>query len=334
MELLKEKFANIKIAKYRFFLQTEDEVKLDRGTNNSLRRDFTPLFKQITCPLTDNPCGEVCKKEEGCPYSFVFESSGIPLDAKNKRFQTPPKPFIFEPSLTKKTFYSRNEEFNLDLVLVGDALKYFPHFVSTLRALGQIGIGFSSGRFFIKNVVPFDLFENYVSGNYIWNPESPSSDDGASFSLGDLYEKYQGEYKEIKEVRVNLVTPLRMKRLGTEDWHLHFRGLLRNVLTRIANLGYRYCGYDEFMEFPEIIYKSGIVRTISEKFFQEERKSNFPQRVDLRKTGSLGNIVYRGNITDFWGILRLAELLHLGKNTSFGFGRVVVEPNEITSIPA
>ena len=152
--------------------------------------------------------------------------------------------------------------------------------------------------------------------------------------MGELYEKYRSEYKEIKEIQVNLVTPLRMKRLGTEDWHLHFRGVLRNVLTRVANLAYRYCGYEDFMEFPEILYKSGVVRTISEKFYQEDKKSSFTQRVDVRKTGSLGNIVYRGNITEFWGIVRLAELLHLGKNTSFGFGRIVVEPHEITSIPA
>lgn len=332
MDTLKDKFKDIKIVKYRFFMQAEDEVKMDRGTNNSLRRDFIPLFKQITCKANNGPCDD-CQLGQDCPYFVVFESANLPLDPKNKRFQTPPKPFIFEPSLTQKTYFSRDEEFTLDLILIGEAISYFPYFIAALHALGKDGIGFSGGRFFIKNVVPFDLFENYVSGNYIWNPDSPTSDD-ATFSLGELYEKYRGEYKEIKEIQVNLVTPLRMKRLGTEDWHLHFRGVLRNVLTRVANLAYRYCGYEDFMEFPEILYKSGVVRTISEKFHQEDKKSSFTQRVDVRKTGSLGNIVYRGNITEFWGIVRLAELLHLGKNTSFGFGRIVVEPHEITSIPA
>ena len=333
MDELKEKLDRFRVAKYRFFLEAEADIKLDKFAGTSLRKVFVPIFKQISCLNEEGPC-ENCIKEKECPFFISIESGSSEPDPNLKRFQTPPKPFIFEPALQRRTFYRRNEEFTLDLVLIGKSIDFLPQFVASLRCVGETGIGPNRGRFTLKNIVPFDLINNSISGNYVWNSKTSNAED-AAVSLAELYENFEGEYKEIREISVSFVTPLRMKRLGSGNWHLHFRGLIRNVLTRTANMAYRYCDYSEFMEFPEIIYKSGIVRTVKEKFFAEDwPPPSVHKQPNKQIGGSLGNIVYKGNITEFWGILRLAELIHLGKNTSFGFGRIVVEPNELTSVPA
>lgn len=334
MDFIEDKLQNFKVAKYRFIFQPLEELKLEKFAGASLRRDFIPIFKQITCLCESGFC-DTCKHGEECPFHLVMQSGGESDDPDSKRFQTPPKPFIFEPPLDRKSFYRVNDEFALDLVLIGNALQHLPKFAASLRRLAEIGIGKNRAKLALKNIIPFDLHNNSVSGNYKWNEESSWSGDDVAVSLSSLYAKYEKEYNKISELSVSFITPVRMKRLGSENWHLHFRGLMRNVLTRISNLAHRYCEYPALLDFPETVQRSGLIRTEKEKFFVEDsRAPGIKRNHDSRRDGSLGNIIYKGNLTDFWGILRLAELIHLGKNTSFGFGRILVEPHELTSVPA
>lgn len=326
---LREKLEPIRVAKYRFVLRPFDFIKLTSYAGSSLRKDFSPVFKQITCTEIDGKC-KACKKKKDCPYYISLEvGQGIP-DPEYKRYQTPPKPFIFEPPLQRKTFYSKNEDLYYDLILVGKTLEYFPFFAASLQRLGQIGIGRNQGKYSMKRILAIDLLQNVVAGEYNFNSGEQVGDRDFSVSLGQIYEKYSLEYDEVNLVNVTLATPLRMKRIGAEKWHLYFRTLMRNILTRIANLAYAYSGYTDFLHFPEIIYDAGSVHTVKENFTWEDWRSRAVRESNskVRLGGCLGDVSYRGEITAFWPILRLGEILHIGKNTSFGLGRILLEKRE------
>ncbi|HHM24402.1 MAG TPA: CRISPR system precrRNA processing endoribonuclease RAMP protein Cas6 [Bacteroidetes bacterium] len=193
-------------------------------------------------------------------------------------------------------------------------------------------MGRNHGQFTLKKILAFDLLKNSVVGEYAFDATDSSFDKDISVSLSQLIDKYEREYAEISLVSVTLVTPLRMKRLGSENWHLYFRTLIRSVLVRMANLAYSYCGFEEFPEFPETLYRAGRIRIVKENFVWEDwRPPNRRQDDSVRLGGFLGEIIYQGDITEFWPILRLGEVLHIGKNTSFGLGRILVEPDEATS---
>jgi len=40
--------------------------------------------------------------------------------------------------------------------------------------------------------------------------------------------------------------------------------------------------------------------------------------------GLVGEMTFEGDCSPFLGLLRLAEVIHIGKATSFGFGRIRV----------
>lgn len=323
---LKGKLKHIRIAKYRFVLRPYDFIKLSSYAGSSLRKDFSLVFKQITCTEISCHC-KSCKKKKDCPYYISLEvAQGIP-DPEYKRYQTPPKPFIFEPPLKRKSFFSKNEDLYFDLILVGKTLEYFPFFAASLRRLGQIGIGRNQGKYSMKRIFALDLLRNVVAGEYDFNSSEQAGDRDFSVSLGQLYAKYSRENDAVNQVNVTLATPLRMKRIGAEKWHLYFRTLMRNILTRIANLAYAYSGCTDFLHFPEIIYDAGSVHTIRENFTWEDWRSRAVRESssNVRLGGCLGDVSYRGEITAFWPILRLGEVLHIGKNTSFGLGRILVE---------
>lgn len=323
---MREKFKDVRIAKYRFILRPLEFIKLSSYAGSSLRKDFMPVFKQVTCLEPNDEC-KSCKVGIDCPYFVTMESGiGVP-DPDFKRYQTPPKPFIFEPPLKRKTFYSHNEELYFDLILIGKALEYFPYFAASLRRLGELGIGRNQGRYSLQKILAFDFLKDEVAGEFVFNSKDQAFDKDISVSISSLYEKFEKETDSIESATISIVTPLRMKRLGTENWHLHFRALTRNILTRLANLAFAYCDYEEFLHFPELIYHAGAVRTVKENFTWEDWRHPIMRNTNpsLRLGGFLGDISYEGNITELWPVLRLGEIIHIGKNTSFGLGRMVIE---------
>jgi CRISPR/Cas system endoribonuclease Cas6 (RAMP superfamily) len=40
--------------------------------------------------------------------------------------------------------------------------------------------------------------------------------------------------------------------------------------------------------------------------------------------GMTGEIVYEGNLAEFMGLLRFCEQVHIGKQTTFGLGRIAL----------
>ena len=323
---MREKLENLRIAKYRFVLRPSEFIKLSSYAGSSLRKEFTPIFKQITCLEPHGDC-KSCEVKTDCPYFITIENGEGIQNPDYKRYQTPPKPFIFEPPLKRKTFYSHNEELVFDLILIGRALEYFPFFAASLRRLGEMGIGRNQGKYSLQKILAFDFLKNEVAGEFVFDSKDQAYDKDISVSVASLYEKFDQEFENIQEVTVSVFTPLRMKRLGTENWHLHFRVLARNILTRLANLAFAYCGYTEFLHFPEILYEAGSVRTVKENFTWEDWRHPVLRNKNpsLRLGGFLGDIIYKGDITDFWPILRLGEIIHIGKNTSFGLGRMIID---------
>ena len=322
---MKEFLESFRLGKYRFILRPHEFLKLSSYAGSSLRRDFIPAFKRISCTEAHGECSK-CSQQENCVFYMVMENRIRNADDEYlKRFQTPPKPFIFEPPLARKSYYTNSEELVFDLLLIGKALRCLPNFISTFRCLAEQGIGKNQGKFTLCKILGVNLLEDNKVEELTFDSKQ-SLDKDISVSLAQLYEHFQLEGNGWDQIHVSFLTPLRMKRAGSETWHLPFRALVKNLLTRISNLACSYCDYPEFFHFPDIVYEAGTVRTVRENLIWENWRS--PQRKgngSSKLGGYRGNIVYQGDLAVFWPWLKLAEILHVGKNCSFGLGRVAVE---------
>lgn len=326
METIGEKFADFRLAKLRFVLKPKDFIKLSTYAGSSLRKDFISIFKQVACLEPNNICKNGCLNKDECAYATLFEDGIVPANKVLKQYQNPPKPFIFDSPLRGKTLFSKNEELHFDLILMGNAMAYFPFFLASMRRLGELGMGWNHGKFKLIKIIAEDLINEKVAAVFDFSQDDPNINQEVSFSLGQLFDKYRDEYDNVNEIEVSIVTPLRMKRLCNENWHLIFRTLIKNILTRSSNIAYAYCNFDEFYQFPEIINQAGAVRIADEDLIWEDwRNARLKMKnPDSKLGGFRGKIKYRGDITPFWPILRLGEVMHIGKNTTFGLGRIQV----------
>jgi len=323
---LKDKLNEFRLAKYRFMLQPKDLIRTPKYTGNYLRKDFPSIFHQIACLEPDDDCKK-CKQKDNCPFFISLDDRNVIKDPEYKRYKTPPKPFIFEPPLKRKLFYSPQNPLYFDLTLFGKALEYLPFFVASIRQLGEIGIGQNYGKYDLKKIQVFNLLENRTTNEININGEAKYDENDGSISFLELFDKFEEENNSAEEVAVSIVTPFRMKRLRTEGWHFYFRSLVKNILTRLANLALAYSDYEEFLYFPDVLFEAGKIRTIKENLIWEDWRhpSIMQKHPDSHNGGYYGEVTYQGNAANFMPILRLGELIHIGKNTSYGLGRILVE---------
>ncbi|MCM8762553.1 MAG: CRISPR system precrRNA processing endoribonuclease RAMP protein Cas6 [Candidatus Omnitrophica bacterium] len=45
----------------------------------------------------------------------------------------------------------------------------------------------------------------------------------------------------------------------------------------------------------------------------------------MRLGGFTGTITYKGNLKEFLPFIKLGEIIHIGKNTSFGLGKYIIK---------
>jgi len=206
------------------------------------------------------------------------------------------------------------------LTLIGKALRYLPYFVFTFERLGRQGLGRGRVRCALAGVDAASDGQSYP----LYAPED------RTLRASDPFERQtvlpaapEVADTPTSRVRIELLTPARLKfeeRLAVE---LPFHVLVRNLLRRVAHLSYFHCGGDPAaVAFREWIARAQEVRTAGNRleWFDWERYSG-RQQTRMSLGGLLGRVTYEGDLAPFLPLLRLGEVVHVGKATSFGLGR-------------
>jgi hypothetical protein len=126
---------------------------------------------------------------------------------------------------------------------------------------------------------------------------------------------------------LRFLTPLRLITDGHLAKEVPFQLLFRNLIRRIALLSYFHSDGDTSrIDFTGLIEKAGSVKTVDAKleWYDWERYSA-RQETWMSLGGWLGEISYRGDFGEFMPWLRLGEWTHVGKATSFGLGRYILD---------
>jgi len=101
---------------------------------------------------------------------------------------------------------------------------------------------------------------------------------------------------------------------------------MRVLLRRLSNLAYFHCGTELNLDFRGLIAAAEQIETVTSdlRWYDWERYSA-RQDVRMKLGGFVGRVTYRGDLQPFLPLLRLGEVVHIGKGTSFGLGKYVLE---------
>lgn len=213
------------------------------------------------------------------------------------------------------TTYAAGDQMRFTLTLFGKAIVYFTQYLNALRDLGMSGMGKNRSRFRIVTItnmsgeVIYDgrilmlqKFSWSTVGEYIRDRKKQIIDQGCDGTLvfqTPLIMKYQGEYQQ------DFVIPaLRETLLGRID-----------QMVESEELG----GAGD--NTPESAFPSG--RTVEVK--AEEGDGYSTRRAIHMKLHGIQGTLQLHSLSDDWADLLLAgELLQIGRDTFFGYGRYVL----------
>ncbi|MFH1491563.1 MAG: CRISPR system precrRNA processing endoribonuclease RAMP protein Cas6 [Pseudomonadota bacterium] len=328
--------------KYRFTCRLDDEAVLPPYKGSTFRGVFGHALKRVVCALKRQECEE-CLLKNRCLYTKVFETR-LTLDMPDgSRISTPPHPFVMEPPQTEKTAFLKGEDMACDLLLFGEANYSLPYFVYAFEQMGTIGVGRringNRGRFALMTVKSGKK-TLYSETDRKLNLSGPVQElvlpdpgifptGGQTAQRGRKFATATSELEQFNErdlrVRVRLETPLRLKFENEIRADLPFHVLARAMLRRVSSLLNTWDDGEPALDYKGLIQRAEDIRTVksSLEWFDWRRYSNRQER-EMFMGGMLGSVTYEGKLGEYLPLLDFCEKVHLGKNTSFGLGKVAV----------
>lgn len=223
-------------------------------------------------------------------------------------------PYLLVPPINGKSFWKAEELMNFEILLLGNSSVYAKDLVDALVRYKTFGLGISRHPFIIEKI------SHSINQRIIWK-------DGV-YHLSGIESMLLPWHtlQEVNQVLITTNTPIRIRRDGNLLTTLDFSTIIRNIIKRLEAVTDRYGGWINKEEADRIMHLSEEVVLVRNymKVHEMTRYSN-RQKAKLDFSGLSGMVHYMGDITPFVPWLFTAQILNLGRNTTFGMGKIELE---------
>lgn len=306
----------LKFKKFEITLKILEPSSLPKLKGITLRGGFGNIFKSIACIQKNVNCIE-CILNESCIYRKIFDSPRPENSLKMTKYPYIPHPFVIY-SDNFDTSFEIGSLLNFGLVLFGENIANLPFFVYSFIKLGEIGIGKYRVKFDVVSVKDDEreIFEFNKKTIYNFS-EKPCVFDITKFS------NINGMNKAIK---IDLLSPLSMRFNGKTVLTPEFHILVRNLLRRASLLEFFYGepSFDSAFIQEKIDEASNVKIVENSSHLENLKRFSGRQKKIINHMGLVGSITYQNVSENLFSLLESAQSLSLGRNTSFGFGRYLV----------
>lgn len=241
-------------------------------------------------------------------YHYIFENGKSPDDG-----QVTVNPYFLEVPRYKNV-YCPGDELRFGLVLLGDAVRYTQNLIEALAKTRVFGLGAERKRFELMEIMQSSRLE------VMW--ESDNADRIKAVGGEILLDEVQ---KNCTQCIILTQTPLRIRRKGVLLTEIDFPVIIRNITKRMSELCERYGGFVDVDEAGQVCILAEQIQETACRFSVNtiERYSNrHGRKMDM--SGVMGIMTCEGNLEPFTPWLNAARTLHIGRNVTFGYGKVDV----------
>lgn len=291
-----------------------DDAQLPPYKGSTFRGAFGGALKRVVCAVRHKDCPS-CLLSKRCVYAATFEAEARSVDPRGL-LAARPHPYVIEPPTSRKTHFFKGESFDFSLILFGDANQNLPYYIYAFEQMGEGGVGKKIGdtraRLCVTGV-RMGSAEIFDAGCRSLEP--------VAVPVLALPEVLDG--KEETVVTVNLETPLRLKQENRLQASLPFHILVRAMLRRISSLYAAYGNGEPSLDYRGLVARAAEVETISSRLrWHDWERYSHRQDKTMLMGGMLGSVTYRGKLTEYLPLLELCREFHVGKQTSFGLGKI------------
>lgn len=309
----------MKYSLYRFILHSEKPAWLGHPLPFIIRSTLGNSLKKFTCVLKQQECKE-CILKNTCIYSQFFEIIPPSIDCPSWVTENP-KPFAIMCSDPLKMSYDQGEELTFEMALFGKANNYLPYLVIAIKEICALGIGKKMrdnerGTFILSNILQ-DEKEIYNNKTEKLMLNSP-----LSLELSDM----SNASTDLKNIEISLITPLRIKTQNHLNNNLLFYDFFKAVLRRIHILECAFGDAAVNIDYQKLLaIANSIIISDSDIKWTDWKRYSGRQKSEMKMGGLAGKMILKGNNLDvFVPYLKYVEKTLLGKQTTFGLGKIEV----------
>jgi len=350
---------NLPYLRLRFTLVAQQEAYLPAYKGSLLRGAFGHALRRTVCVMgPQQPC-PTCMLRRQCAYPRIFETLIEPED-KVPRFlrglPTGPQPYVFEP-FDEQRLYRAGETLQFDFILLGQAIELHPFAIFAVSQMAEQGLGFKRLPFRLENC-KWQASEKLqmASGE---RQEAKGKQQQANEKLqaaserethGDWRLLYDGATKRLLETptshlainnqfsashlplatcHLRFLTSTRLKFNNALVIDFTFRMLVFKMVRRVLELTHFHVpGAKIDWEFHPLLVAADAVQIAQRdlRWVDWERRSN-RQKTEMMMGGFVGEMVLEGELAPFFDLLRICEVVHVGKGCVFGNGKILCFAN-------
>ena len=302
---MRESIFDIPYIKLQFITEMMENTVLPPIKVSALRGGLGEMLLRQHC-IRDRNC-EDCIFQEPCLFRHTFytDMEKKPAYVKGKESVG----YLIECDDFRELFKKGNK-LKFNLLLFGKSIVYFNLYFQAFYQLGMYGIG--------KNKSLFKIIEvRNAEGNRIIYRDKADMREYKVFFVKDYIADRKRELGDSqKTYRMTFIEPFSMKYQREYMKKFYGEALVKGAARRVQMLNY-YIGQEtnlpEFFQYPRIIDQKTKLESI------KRYSSTHDSAMILR--GISGYAVLQDVTEECLNYLIAGELLHIGRNTSFGFGK-------------
>lgn len=297
---------DIRYIKLHFTLRMTEDTVMPRYKASAIRGGMGEMLLRANC-IRDRNC-DSCDFESECIVRRVMYSK---MEIQPEFMSSGDSVGYVTECEDYREEYKEGDEWKFNLILFGKNIVYFSQYMSALYALGVNGLGKKHSRFAIVSVTNTKGRE-LLKGNNISMSE---------YSVETVSEYIEFRKKQISKEPLNgelkFKTPLTLKFRGEMLQEFAIEPVYEAARRRVYMLD---CF--EGIESEELLREVKLPAVTAEEHNRVSvKRYSTHKESSMRLQGIEGMMKVDSISEELLNLLLAGELVHIGKNTSFGFGR-------------
>jgi hypothetical protein len=300
----------IRYIKLHFHLRITEDTKLPTNKVSALRGGMGEMLLRCNC-IRDRKC-EKCDFEAECIVRRTMYSK---LEIKPAFMQKNDSVgYVIECEDYNEEFFA-GDELTFNLILIGKNIVYFNQYLQAFTYLGMEGVGKYKSRYIIEAVTNSKR-NIVVEGNNVYK-------NNFIVQTVDEYVKYRLKANRNEDTIV-FHTPTTIKYKGEIIEQIDMEAVMASIARRIYIFdcfeGIAVDKIDITGHVPNVVSQNVHMLSV------ERYSSTHDEKIHLQ--GICGSAIIEKPDNIALPLIYAGELLHIGKNTSFGFGRYSLSTNK------
>lgn len=300
----------MRFVKLQFTVEFPEDSVLPRDKVSAIRGGMGEMLLRMNC-VRNRKC-EQCDFESACIVQKIMYSKF----AKKPEFVTTGGSvgYVLECQNSQEIF-KEGDKLRFYVILFGNTIIYFNQIYQALSILAEEGIGKNHARFRIID---------------IRNLEGLSVLDGKMISMNNYVVHRLYDYLVFRTMKVDDIfhkkeavmifdTPAALKYQNEFLTNFQIDAIISAIRRRIYMLDCFEGIESNILESSENDAKLRVRSQECHSVSVARYSTRKDQKIYLR--GIKGHLILEGLTEELWALLLTGELIHIGKNTSFGFGR-------------